>query len=206
MGKRSAKGRRRGPRGGLGTAGTGPEPAAGPSTVGALAGDVDAPIAQDAADAVAPGAAATGRFTGARAAEETTSAPVLEEVRAFDVDIISGDVVAARRRTERVVVDDRVQVRGFFAGTAAEDRVRNASLEGVFVETARVLDVGDPVALIFALADGNRLHVSGRVRWVSPFGTLKDARPGMGIQLVGMRPDARHALAAHLQARRVVVE
>lgn len=102
------------------------------------------------------------------------------------------------RRAQRISVDGRVELRGFFAHGAREERVVDASPYGVFVETAAVLEVGDPIVLSLALGETKRLRVSGRVRWVTPFGRLDDARPGMGIELVGLSAEAGRELHAQL--------
>lgn len=128
---------------------------------------------------------------------------VVDEVDAIEIDLTSDEgAPVSSRRAERVALEDRVELRGFFGDGAHEDRLRDASVHGVFVETALVLDVGDPVQLSFTLDDGKKLSVAGRVRWVTPFGGLKDARPGMGIELVGLTGEAREALSAHLTRRR----
>ena len=51
------------------------------------------------------------------------------------------------------------------------------------------------------LEDGKRVRISGRVRWVTPFGGLKDARAGMGIELVGVVGDVKDAIGALLRKR-----
>ena len=129
----------------------------------------------------------------------------LLDVEAIEVDISSfedGDVAmaATSRRSERVTLAEKVEIRGAF-GSEGDHTVRDASLHGVFVETAHLLEVGDPVSLSFPLEDGGRLKVSGRVRWVTPFGGLKDARPGMGIELVALPPDAQSTLSSLLYRR-----
>jgi hypothetical protein len=158
----------------------------------------------------APGDEPAEEGAAPRADEAVAGLPpeleLIDDVEAIDIDLTSltsaeGAPVSARR-AERVLLEDRVELRGFFEDGAREDRIRDASLHGVFVETARVLEVGDPVVLAFTLDDGKRLRVSGRVRWVTPFGGLRDARPGMGIELVGVAAAARDLLGAHLSRRR----
>lgn len=121
----------------------------------------------------------------------------LDPVDGIEVDIDATDIGA--RQSERVALNERVEIRGFFG--KREDKLRDASLHGVFVETAHLLEVGDPVHLSLPLENGRRLKVSGRVRWVTPFGGLRDARPGMGIELVGMRADTKQQLSALLYRR-----
>jgi hypothetical protein len=95
------------------------------------------------------------------------------------------------RSASRVQAGAPVEVCGFFPTRA--DRIANASLGGVFVETAQPLEIGDPLVLSFTFG-GRKMRVSGRVRWVTPFGRLEDARAGMGVELVGGTPADRQAL------------
>lgn len=118
-----------------------------------------------------------------------------------DVDVDVADL-AAQRRSERVHLDEKVEIRGVFGGGVGDLTVRDASLHGVFVETAYLLEVGDPVSILFPVEGGGRLKVSGRVRWVTPFGSLRDARPGMGIELTTLGASARDALSAILYKRK----
>lgn len=118
-----------------------------------------------------------------------------------DVDVDVADLVA-QRRSERVHLDEKVEIRGVFGGGAGDLTVRDASLHGVFVETAYLLEVGDPVSIMFPVDGGGRLTVSGRVRWVTPFGSLREARPGMGIELTTLGASARDALGALLYKRK----
>ncbi|HEY4223889.1 MAG TPA: PilZ domain-containing protein [Myxococcota bacterium] len=151
---------------------------------------------------------------GTSASGVLATAPAsVEDVEAIEIDLDFDDEdvpqAQASRRAPRVPIDERVELSGFFGdasgagvGRAArDDRLADISLGGVFVETSAVMDVGDPVVLHLPLADGKKLRVSGRVRWVTPFGGLKDARPGMGIELVGLGGDAREALSALLRSR-----
>lgn len=118
-----------------------------------------------------------------------------------DVDVDVADLVA-QRRSERVHLDEKVEIRGVFGGAAGDLTVRDASLHGVFVETAYLLEVGDAVSIMFPVEGGGRLTVSGRVRWVTPFGSLREARPGMGIELTTLGGSARDALSALLYKRK----
>lgn len=158
---------------------------------------------------------------GAPAARQSTDPGTSEElldVEAIEVDISSFEdepgssppafttsapsaTTATPRRAERVSLAEKVEIRGAFGSEGMDHTVRDASLHGVFVETAYLLEVGDAVALSFRLEDGGHLKVTGRVRWVTPFGGLKDARPGMGIELVALAPDARETLSSLLYRR-----
>lgn len=135
------------------------------------------------------------------------SAPI-EDIEAIEIDLDADDgdddvFAKAQRRAPRIRVNERVEISGFFSVAGAEstreDLLVDASPQGVFVETAQLLDVGDPVVLHLPLAEGKRLRISGRVRWVTPFGGLRDARPGMGIELVSVAADTRIVLDELLQ-------
>jgi Tfp pilus assembly protein PilZ len=106
------------------------------------------------------------------------------------------------RKAERVRLRHKVSVRGVFSGDfgAAGDmpQTRDLSVGGVFVETADLLEVGDPVVLSFPQPEGKQLVVNGRVRWVTPFGTVSDPTPGMGIEFVGVDPQKRERIFAVL--------
>jgi len=105
------------------------------------------------------------------------------------------------RKTARIRIKHHVGVRGVFAGDVGgtdEPTTRDLSAGGVFVETANLLEVGDPVVLSFPLADGQRLVVNGRVRWVTPFGNVADPTPGMGIEFVGVDQGKRDKIEAVL--------
>ena len=80
--------------------------------------------------------------------------------------------------------------------------VVDISESGVFIETASPLEVGDAVEIAFPRPGGRKLKVQGRVRWVTPFGGLKDARPGMGVELFGVDAEKRELLADLISRRR----
>lgn len=96
---------------------------------------------------------------------------------------------AKPQRDPRVPWKETVRVSSVFSGLPIDGTAQNLSPGGIFVETADVLEEGDPVLLAFPGAGGQALNISGRVRWVTPFGDLSDARAGMGIEFVGL--DAR---------------
>jgi hypothetical protein len=111
----------------------------------------------------------------------------------------TGLTTQSGRRQERIAWSSVVDVRGVFSGNLEGDpRTRDMSQGGVFVQTAHLLDVGDPVVLSFPLDDGKRLVVNGRVRWVTPFGRVDDPTPGMGIEFVGVDPQRRERISALL--------
>ncbi len=112
--------------------------------------------------------------------------------------------VPASGRPPRVRLRMPVDIRGVFHPIGAPPVATDLSVGGVFVETASPLDVGDHVVVAFPAGNGHgegAFSVNGRVRWVTPFGRLDDARPGMGIEFIGV--DAvKRARLADLLARR----
>lgn len=125
---------------------------------------------------------------------------------AMSIELSSQPLSADNRKGDRIPAVHTVDVRGVFTGTvmAADGppRTRDVSTGGVFVETAHLLEVGDPVVLSFPQADGKRLVVNGRVRWVTPFGRLEDPVPGMGIEFVGLDQHKLERLEAVLKSAR----
>jgi uncharacterized protein (TIGR02266 family) len=129
--------------------------------------------------------------------------PVSDDGFALSIELQSGEGAGGSgRKAARVAVKHQVGVRGVFAGNVAgadgEPTTRDLSAGGVFVETADLLEVGDPVVLSFPLPDGKRLVVNGRVRWVTPFGNVADPTPGMGIEFVGVDQGKRDKIDAVL--------
>ena len=110
------------------------------------------------------------------------------------------------RKLERLAWQGVVDVRGVFAGPIGgadgATRASNVSSGGVFVETAHLLEVDDPVVLSFPGDDGKRVVISGRVRWVTPFGRVDDPTPGMGIEFVGVDKTKRDKIDALLSRAR----
>lgn len=100
------------------------------------------------------------------------------------------------RQIERKPWTARVQLFAAFSPTLSAARTSNLSGGGVFVETPVLLDVGDPVLLTFEDKGGLALKVSGRVRWATPFGSLDDPRPGMGIEFTGLDAERRRRVEA----------
>lgn len=123
-------------------------------------------------------------------------------IEGIDVDLTSleDEEPVSARRTARIPVTETVEVRGVFG--LEQQRLANASLTGVFVETASPLEVGDAVEIAFPRPGGRKLRFQGRVRWVTPFGGLKDARPGMGVELFGVDAEKRDLLAELIARRR----
>jgi hypothetical protein len=152
--------------------------------------------------------AAVGRGDSPAAGDDNV---VVEDLpgATFEIELnaqgTDGSGRARGRVTERVQWQGVVDVRGVFAGAMAGDgttRAKDVSSGGVFVETARLLEVGDPVVLSFPGDDGKRVVVSGRVRWVTPFGRVDDPTPGMGIEFVGVDKHKRAKLDSLLSRAR----
>jgi Tfp pilus assembly protein PilZ len=106
-----------------------------------------------------------------------------------------------KTRDERRPFTARVELRAAIAGLSAVVRTTNVSRSGVFVETTELLDVGEALVLSFPEPDGPGVRVHGRVRWATPFGTIEDPRPGMGVEFTGMDDSKRARLAAILERR-----
>jgi Tfp pilus assembly protein PilZ len=114
---------------------------------------------------------------------------------------ISTPPTAADRREIRRQTRTPVEIRGVFHPPGAPPIASNLSIGGVFVETGSPLDVGDPVVVAFPTGGDGAFSVNGRVRWVTPFGRLDDARPGMGIEFVGVDGFKRARLKDLLERR-----
>jgi len=114
---------------------------------------------------------------------------------------VSTPPTAADRRSPRFAARTPVDIRGVFHPPGAPPIASNLSVGGVFVETASPLDVGDPVVVAFPADGEGAFSVNGRVRWVTPFGRLDDARPGMGIEFIGVDAFKRARLAELLERR-----
>lgn len=130
---------------------------------------------------------------GAAAREDLEVAPTAPpDLR---VEVSSG---GQSGREPRRAFTARVELRSAIAGLAETARASNLSSTGVFVETTSLLDVGDSLVLTFPAGEGAGLRVQGRVRWTTPFGTLQDPRPGMGVEFTGLDESRRRRLAALL--------
>jgi Tfp pilus assembly protein PilZ len=127
--------------------------------------------------------------------------PALSSTPPLPVELSAPVAGEAPRKTDRVPFRETVDIRGVFAGPVlGQPRTQNVSSGGVFVESAHLLDVGDPVVLSFGGGErAGRLVVTGRVRWVTPFGGVTDPVPGMGIEFVGLDAPKREKLDALLR-------
>lgn len=168
------------------------------AAVGRLQVDDDGAVAL-----AAPAAAPVPSLEEAATATLETSARIELSLPTVEGAPSSGMSTQSGRRQDRVAWSSVVDVRGVFSGAIeGEPRTRDVSPGGVFVETAHLLDVGDPVVLSFPLEDGKRLIVNGRVRWVTPFGRVDDPTPGMGIEFVGIDPQRRDRISDLLARNR----
>lgn len=113
----------------------------------------------------------------------------------LDVAIEADD---SARRSGRRPFAARVRVSAAIAGLRADAQTTNVSEGGVFIETTQLLEVGDRIVLTFPNPDGGSVLVGGQVRWVTPFGTLQDPRPGMGVEFTGLDDKKRKRLATVL--------
>jgi hypothetical protein len=129
-----------------------------------------------------------------------TANPELDDFDAVD-DLAVELVSTGARRAERVPGPWACVLRGVFQDGASRDAtIRDASVGGVFVETAAVLEQGDALLISFG-SDMSKVTFHGRVRWVSPFGSVGDPTPGMGIEFVGVDADKRSQLERLLRPR-----
>jgi hypothetical protein len=158
---------------------------------------------QGADDGAAALAAPVPSLDDAASAMHETSQRIEMTLPTLEGGPAAGLTTQSGRRQERIAWNSVVEVRGVFDGNVeGEPRTRDMSMGGVFVETAHLLDVGDPVVLSFPMDDGKRLIVNGRVRWVTPFGRVDDPTPGMGIEFVGVDPTRRDRISALLAKKR----
>ena len=146
--------------------------------------------------------AAVGRLASAEGDGELMAPPTTDgDGLSISVEMSSGEG-GGGRKLDRVPVKHTVGVRGVFSGEvrgeAGAPSTKDISAGGVFIETAHLLEVGDPVVLSFPIEDGKTLVVNGRVRWVTPFGNVDDPTPGMGVEFVGVDAQKRERIQAIL--------
>ncbi len=149
--------------------------------------------------------AAVGRLASAEGAAELMAPPHTDgDGVSISVEMSSGEG-GSGRKLDRVPAKHTVGVRGVFSGEVAgvdgAPSTKDISAGGVFIETAHLLEVGDPVVLSFPLDDGKTLVVNGRVRWVTPFGNVDDPTPGMGVEFVCVDAQKRERIQAMLRPR-----
>ena len=137
-----------------------------------------------------------------RAADTSSGAVATTPSPSVRVEISTPPTQASPERAEkRVRTRMPVEIRGVFHPPGAPPIASNLSVGGVFVETASPLEVGDPVVVAFPADGEGAFSVNGRVRWVTPFGRLDDARPGMGIEFIGVDAFKRARLKDLLERR-----
>lgn len=97
------------------------------------------------------------------------------------------------RDAQRIPASLRVEYRN--AGRVEVELAADISVSGAFVRTSSPLDVGDPILLTFDLPDQRfPLQIAARVKWVTPFGDARSARPGMGVQFSAISERKRSQL------------
>lgn len=103
------------------------------------------------------------------------------------------------RGAERIPASLRVEYRN--AGRVEVELAADISQGGAFVRTAAPLDVGDPILLTFDLPEQRfPLQLAARVKWVSPFGDARSAKPGMGVQFTAISERKRAQLESLIRA------
>ncbi|MEW5849670.1 MAG: PilZ domain-containing protein [Myxococcota bacterium] len=89
----------------------------------------------------------------------------------------------------------RVTVEYTAVGRSSSELADNLSEKGLFIHTANPLEVGDPVMINFAVPDATfPLTFPARVKWVTAFGSLNNATPGMGLEFTALDDKKRRAL------------
>lgn len=72
---------------------------------------------------------------------------------------------------------------------------------GVFVPTNRSYELGDHVFLLLKLmGDPSPVPVEGQVVWLTPAGAQGNKTPGVGIQFMDTKADAKSTIEEHLAA------
>ncbi|MCU0691286.1 MAG: TIGR02266 family protein [Polyangiaceae bacterium] len=83
----------------------------------------------------------------------------------------------------------------FFAGLSED-----LSCGGLFIATYCKLPVGTRLWVRFVLPDGTEVSASGSVRWLRDTDT-QEAPPGMGVEFVGISPEALKKITEFCSAR-----
>ncbi len=95
---------------------------------------------------------------------------------------MTGQTKADKRRLKRTVT----RIPAVFAGGASHGNghIKNLSLGGLFLRTDTLPVTGDVVSVIFFIPDGNKVEVSGTVRWTTAkLDPAQRARPGFGMRI-----------------------
>jgi uncharacterized protein (TIGR02266 family) len=83
----------------------------------------------------------------------------------------------------------------------------NLSDGGIFIATAKLLDVGTQLKLHFRLPTGQRIEGTGVVRWVRHVDDQRtDTVPGLGVQFVSLTKEAQAAIDAFVRERDPILE
>jgi hypothetical protein len=95
---------------------------------------------------------------------------------------VTGQAKVDKRCLNRTVT----RIPAVFAGgtTHGNGHIKNLSLEGLFLRTDTLPVTGDVVNVIFFIPDGNKIEVSGMVRWTTAeLDPAKEAKPGFGMRI-----------------------
>jgi uncharacterized protein (TIGR02266 family) len=85
----------------------------------------------------------------------------------------------------------------FYAGFSTD-----LSDGGIFVATCQYLPTGTEVDLAFTLPGAQRIQAKGVVRWSREFNdATPEVFPGLGVELMEMSPQSRHAIHAFTSQR-----
>ena len=105
----------------------------------------------------------------------------------------------ACRRIDLEVTVDLESAHNFFSGVAS-----NISVGGLFIATREPRKIGELVTVRLALpGDDRSLTVDGVVRWIraQEGSQEREGAVGMGVQFLGLSPDAHAAISKFVQGR-----
>ncbi len=93
---------------------------------------------------------------------------------------MAGPPQSEKRRVRRSVTRIRAT---FVAGhTKGNGHIKNMSPDGLFLRTDTLPVRGDPISVIFNLADGSKVEVTGTVRWsTAQLPRSEQAKAGFGM-------------------------
>jgi Tfp pilus assembly protein PilZ len=95
---------------------------------------------------------------------------------------VTDQAKADRRYLNRTVT--RIPAMFASSTTHGNGHIKNLSLEGLFLRTENLPQTGDVVDVILFIPDGNKIEVTGTVRWTTAeLGPAYGAKPGFGIQI-----------------------
>ena len=106
------------------------------------------------------------------------SIPVKAAARSADAPRV-GKSGKNRRKQKRI--PKRLSVLIEVDGTYSQGRIKNLSKTGVFVRGSVLPEPGSQVRLRFETLEGEKIEVSGRVRWTTAGLPKEDAASGFGV-------------------------